>query len=177
MATLLSPAFFVKPHIVSACSCVVPISAEEQVKGELDRKSAIFEGTVVDIKQPPQKLVMSTADQVRVTFEVSRVWKGVVREQAEVYTAMSSASCGIENFEVGTKYIVSAYEDSKPLETNICDLTKPIAAAKAELAILGTGYAPTESGNLMPITLIVTIAIIIIGLIVWLIVKRHKVRL
>ncbi|SEN08681.1 Tissue inhibitor of metalloproteinase [Paenibacillus sp. OV219] len=150
------------------------------MKGELDRKTAIFEGTVLEIKQPSQKTIMSTADKVRVTFEVSRVWKGEVGQQAEVYTAMSSASCGIENFEVGTKYIVSAYKDSKPLETNICDLTKPLANARAELAILGDGYAPmdqasNESGNLMVITLIVTITAIIIGLFVWMIVKRPRV--
>jgi hypothetical protein len=133
MAMLFSAGIVAKPKSVLACSCVAPLSAEKQVKDALERKSAIFKGEVIQVKQPQRKIMMSSADPVKVTLEVTRVWKGELGRQSNVYTALSSASCGIENFQVGMKYIVSANKNSKQqLETSICDLTKPISSAGAE---------------------------------------------
>jgi hypothetical protein len=181
IAMLLSIGLIIKPQSAFACSCAASFNAEQQVKDELERKTAMFAGTVIQVKQPRQMLIMSSADLVKVTFDVSRVWKGELSRQTVVYTAMSSASCGVENFEVGTEYIVSAYMDDKALETNICDLTKPIASAGAELAILGNGYAPTihgdASGSSLPMSIMTMIATVLIGgLIVLIIIRRNKTR-
>jgi cobalamin biosynthesis Mg chelatase CobN len=182
LVILLGSGLLIKPQAVYACSCAAPLSAEKQVKDELDRKSAIFAGKVVKITQPQQNIIISSADLVKVTFEVSKVWKGELGRQAVVYTAMSSASCGVENFQVGTKYIVSAYKDSKPLETTICNLTKPLASAGAELAVLGEGYAPTnqaqEKGNSSPMSLIISAAtVLIVGTIVLLFIRRRNLNI
>ncbi|MCD9025020.1 hypothetical protein [Cohnella silvisoli] len=179
-AIILLAGSLLKPQAVHACSCAAPESAEKQVRKELEHKSAIFAGTVVKVTPPRFNIIMSSADLVKVTFKVSRVWKGELGRQAVVYTAMSSASCGIENFQVGTKYIVSAYKDSKPLETNICDLTKPLASAGAELAILGDGYEPTNQAldqvDLSPMSIIVILATIIFGSAIVVKIVRHRRR-
>jgi len=85
-----------------ACSCAVQPSPDLIVKEELDHKYTVLAGKATKVKQPSQKIIMSSADQVQVTFEVSQVWKGDIGRKAVVYKAMSSESCGYENFQVGT---------------------------------------------------------------------------
>ncbi|MBD2860795.1 hypothetical protein [Paenibacillus oceani] len=133
---------FAAPADVFACSCAAPPS----VQSEMNRKTAIFAGKVKDVKQPGKiGFAQSSADPVRVTFEVTTVWKGQVASTTEVYTAMSSASCGYTGFAVNQSYLVSAYGTSDRLETGMCEMTKPLSAASLELAELGTGQAPDPS--------------------------------
>ncbi|OBZ11042.1 MULTISPECIES: hypothetical protein [Bacillales] len=141
-AILWSAGIIAKPTAVYACSCAMSPSPENQVKEALRRDTSIFAGKVTEVIQPPEKKVMSSADLVQVNFEVSTVWKGELGKQTTVYTAMSSASCGYEGFEVGQAYIVTAIGKPVKLETNICDLTKPLASAKEEIKLLGDGYGP-----------------------------------
>ena len=54
-----------------ACSCVEPGTPLEQ----LEWADAVFAGKVIDV-DAPGGLVISTADPVKVTFDVSKVWKG-----------------------------------------------------------------------------------------------------
>ncbi|GGD57890.1 hypothetical protein [Paenibacillus nasutitermitis] len=140
-------ALVVKPEAVSACSCAMAPSPAKQVEEELNHKTVIFTGKAIKVTQPKQRKFMSSTDQVEIIFEVSTSWKDKLGNQAAVYTAMSSASCGFENFREGTEYIVSAYERSGKLETNICDLTKPLASAGEELKLLGTGYSPSPASS------------------------------
>lgn len=190
VAILLGAGLVAKPEEVFACSCAGPLSAEKQVKDELERKTAIFAGKVTKVTQPRQKIIMSSADLVKVNFEVSKVWKGELQREAVVYTAMSSASCGIENFQVGTEYLVSAYEDREHLETNICDLTKPLASAEEEVKILGAGYSPklipkSQETSVFQVTdgwpsdvilSILTIMFIIVGAVILMLIKHRKSR-
>ncbi len=191
-AILISSGLIAKPEAAFACSCASPVSAEKQVKDELERKIAIFAGKVTKVIPPRQKEIMSSTDQIKVNFEVSKIWKGDLGKQTTVYTAMSSASCGYENFEVGSEYIVSAYKDPERLETNICDLTKPLASAVEELKILGEGYLPTAMSaeqkvmtnqeiethgtvGKSPMSIIVAIAAAIIGgAIVTMVISRRR---
>ncbi len=149
---MLSTALIAKPKAVFACSCAMQPSAETHVKEELDRKTAVFTGKVIKVTPPKQKKTMSTADLVQVDFEVSTVWKGELKQQTAIYTAMSSASCGYDGFKVGDAYIVSAYDRSGELETGMCDLTKPVSTAGDELKVLGKGYdpLPLSAGELFP---------------------------
>ncbi|MBW7459509.1 hypothetical protein ACFOLF_33000 [Paenibacillus sepulcri] len=180
LVIMLSAAITARPEAVFACSCAFS-PADQQVEDELERKSAIFAGKVTKVTPPKQKRMMSSADLVEIVFEVTKAWKGKVGSRTAVYTAMSSASCGYEGFQVGSEYLISGYEKSGHLETTICDMTLPLSSATKQLAVLGTGYPPSpvsapESailgqegdqteipGNLSSTLIILTAAVILIG--------------
>jgi hypothetical protein len=132
--------FVVEPLTVNACSCAGPPNIEDQ----LNRKTAIFKGKVLSLTKPVNGKIWSSADPVKAQFEVKTVWKGELSSQTTVYTALSSASCGYEGFEVNEEYIVFAYGDPDRLETGLCEGTKTIASAQGELKALGTGYEPSK---------------------------------
>jgi hypothetical protein len=127
--------FVVKPTKAVACSCAPPPAVSE----ELARKTAIFSGKVTAVTPPKKKPVMSSADPVKIDFEVTEVWKGNVAKTTAVYTAQSSASCGYQGFTEGKEYIVYAYGSEERLETGLCERTKPLASASEDLKELGTG--------------------------------------
>ncbi|SFE10462.1 hypothetical protein SAMN05216378_2334 [Paenibacillus catalpae] len=132
--------FMFEHETVHACSCAAPPNIEDQ----LNLKTAIFTGKVVSLTQPVKGKLMSTADPVKVQFEVKTVWKGELSSQTTVYTAMSSESCGYEEFDVDEEFIVFAYGDPDHLETGICEGNKTIAAAQEDLKALGAGYEPAK---------------------------------
>lgn len=123
-----------------ACSCAETPGIEDQ----LNRKTAIFTGKVKSVKQPDKGTIWSSADPVKVQFEVKTVWKGEVSSQTTVYTALSSESCGYEGFKVNEEFIVFAYGEPDRLETGLCEGNKTIAAAQEELKALGAGYEPVK---------------------------------
>lgn len=137
---VLSSWLMVKPITVHACSCAMLPS----IKDDMERKAAIFAGKVISITPPDKKAMVSSADPVRIVFEVRTVWKGNLASETEISTAMSSASCGYEGFVADTEYLVFAYKDSisNKLETGVCERTKLLASADEELTALGKGYAP-----------------------------------
>lgn len=112
VAMLVSTSLIAKPTAVFACSCAEQPTVDTILKNELSNKTAIFTGKVVNVMQPSKKLVMSSDDPVRVDFVISKVWKGELKQQVRIYTAMSSASCGYEDFNVGDSYLVSAYDSN-----------------------------------------------------------------
>jgi hypothetical protein len=178
MAILFGAGLLLEPQSAYACSCAAPESPEKQVKAELDYRSAIFAGTVQKITPPSWfRIIRPTADPVKVTFKVSEVWKGEIERQTIVYTALGSDSCGVDYFEKGTEYIVSASLDSESLETNICSLTKPLASAANELAVLGEGYQPIDNdSSKFAFSIIVIAATIIVGgaIVIRIILHRRK---
>lgn len=133
--------FVAEPLTVHACSCAGPPSIEDQMK----RKTAIFTGKVLSLTKPDKGKFWSSADPVKAQFEVKTVWKGELGSQTAVYTALSSASCGYEGFEVNKEYIVFAYGDPDRLETGLCEGTKTLASAQEELKALGVGYEPFKA--------------------------------
>lgn len=135
---LLVSLYTIQPSNVFACSCAGP----PEVSESLERSAAIFAGKVTQIAGPPRKQVMSSADPVRVTLEVTEIWKGELNPVTELTTAMSSASCGYDQFAVGSEYLVFASAESGRLTTGLCDGTKPLTAAGKELSELGAGYPP-----------------------------------
>ncbi|WP_091218456.1 hypothetical protein [Paenibacillus sp. BC26] len=140
---VLGTCFVVKPLTVNACSCAAPPSIENQ----LNRKTAIFSGKVLSLTKPTKGKIWSTSDSVKVQFEVKTVWKGELSFQTSVYTALSSASCGYEGFEVNEEYIVFAYGDPERLETGLCEGNKTLASAQEEFKALGAGYEPLKITN------------------------------
>lgn len=148
LCIIISLTLFTLPAISYACSCEVPPSVEEEVQ----RKTAVFSGKVINITEQSKQSkggIQSTADPMAVLFEVTSTWKGVNETQVLIYTATSSASCGF-NFRLGGKYLIYAYGENEKGEliTGICDRTALISEATEDLAVLGEGLQPTEEVNL-----------------------------
>ncbi|MEK4464430.1 hypothetical protein MHB56_19735 [Paenibacillus sp. FSL H8-0315] len=142
----------VRPSVTYACSCVMPAEPLEA----LEKSTAVFVGKVVDMKEPSQGNIISSADPVKVTFEVDSSWKGVEGNQVTLTTALSSASCGFE-FVEGESYIVYAYArdggESGNLEASLCSRTKRLTADSVDLKELGPGISattPTASPEVTP---------------------------
>lgn len=132
------------PRQALACSCAQP----ESVKGELNRKTAVFSGKVVELVDDNKfSYIKSSADPIEVLFEVNESWKGTNTSQVIVKTARSGASCGYE-FELNKEYLVYAYGEIDQLETGFCERTALLSTAGDDLAILGQGKEPTEKVNL-----------------------------
>ena len=165
----------VNTTIVSACSCILPAPPKES----LEQSTAVFAGKVVDI-DVPSGIVLSTADPVKVTFGVSKIWKGPDYKTLVLTTARSGGSCGY-SFKENEDYIVYAYGEEDKLTTGICSRTKLLANAQEDLQELVEGNLPTKSGsNYMPQTsnlaLIIStvgIAIILIAIVV-LVIRKYK---
>lgn len=132
------------PQQAAACSCAAP----PPVADDMERKTAVFAGKVMDIAEPRSGVVQSSADLRTVLFEVTRAWKGVETTQVVVHTARSEESCGYEGFAVGQEYVVFAYGNEDSLKTGLCERTKPVAAAAEELEQLGSAYVPSQRVDL-----------------------------
>lgn len=128
-----------------ACSCALP--PEPAVA--LAKANAVFSGKVLQVEEgSPFRLMRSSADPVRVVFEVTGNWKGAENSQMAVYTAMSSSSCGAE-FAKGQSYLVYAYEnEERRLATGLCTRTKELSLASDDLQKLGQSSAPAHRVNL-----------------------------
>ncbi|MEF3306154.1 hypothetical protein [Paenibacillus sp. GYB003] len=164
-----------KPVSVSACSCVGPVSVQE----EFNRKTVVFAGKVKSITNTNQGIFRSSADPVRVSFEVKQVWKGELPVRTDVYTASGSVSCGYDGFAANRDYIVFAYWGVEGLKTGLCDRTKLLSAAFEELAVLGTGYGPSGAehsarGGYAGAALGIGVAGLVAGAIIaWVMVRRR----
>ena len=122
----------------SACSCAPPGSSVEG----LTIAAAVFTGKVVGFAEPISGFgPISSADPIKVTFQVYTVWKGSVSQTTNISTARSGSSCGY-TFEKGGEYIVYAHGLENDLSVSLCSRTQPLANAEDDLAELGIGAAP-----------------------------------
>lgn len=121
-----------------ACSCIGPGSAAE----ELERSTAVFAGTVVDVADANRGPIISSADPIAFTFQVTRVWKGPIHTTLIISSARGGASCGYE-FEVGREYLVYADGTETHLQASLCSRTQPLSVAGEDLKALGEGERPT----------------------------------
>ncbi|MDF2679104.1 MAG: hypothetical protein K0R47_294 [Brevibacillus sp.] len=141
----LSTLLFAIPSSVYACSCVSP----GPVKEALAQAESVFAGKVTKIIEPKPNAqgIISSADPVDVTFDVSISWKGVNTKHVTIKTPLDSASCGF-SFDVGKEYLVYSYTNGdNDLETNICTRTQELTVASEDLASLGTGMTPIQDGQ------------------------------
>ena len=122
----------------SACSCAPPGSSVEG----LTIAAAVFTGKVVGFAEPISGFgPISSADPIKVTFQVYTVWKGSVSQTTTINTARSGSSCGY-TFEKGGEYIVYADGPENNLSVSLCSRTQPLTTAENDLAVLGGGAAP-----------------------------------
>lgn len=136
---ILSAAAFLATLVVAtsawSCSCIAP----PPPKKALEKSAAVFAGKVTAVKRQGRLL--------RVTFAISKTWKGTKGKTVDVTTATNSAACGY-GFKKGTSYLVYCYAPGKnakqpaPLATNICTRTKTLASAKGDLKEIGPGKKP-----------------------------------
>ncbi len=115
----------------SACECALSPTPLEQ----LDRSTAVFSGTVIDISESVGPYAPELSYQV--TFDVERSWKGEFDKPTIVHTGLDSGVCGYP-FEKGENYLVYVHESENRLETDTCSRTKPLANAQEDLNALGT---------------------------------------
>jgi hypothetical protein len=135
----------VQPTCVFACSCRPP----SPPAAALADAAAVFAGRVTALSAPVDS---GGADPVRVTFAVTRSWKGANQSTVVVNTPASSASCGV-GFVKGQTYLVYAYSSEGRLETILCSRTAELATAGADLAVLGPGSVPAGATPGAPPTL------------------------
>lgn len=133
--------FLINLSLVNACSCILPAPPKES----LEKSTAVFAGKVVDV-DVPIGIVISSADPVKVTFDISKVWKGSNYKTLVVTTARDGASCGY-SFKKGEEYIVYTYGEGDKLSTGICSRTKLLVNAQEDLEGLGEANLPTNSGS------------------------------
>ena len=93
----------VAPPSAQACSCTPSTDADA-----IARADAVFRGTVVDYEGSAPREVMSTADPVTWTFEVSEVYKGRVAERQEIVSEEWGGSCGLEIPREGDFYVFAS---------------------------------------------------------------------
>ncbi len=94
-----------------ACSCI-----ETTKKEQAKQADAVFTGRVVEIRNGQE-------GQLKVRFNVRKVYKGAVKESQVVRTANNEAACGIE-FESGKRYTVFAEKSDGKYLTGLCSGTK-----------------------------------------------------
>ena len=144
IARLLVAAVAFSPLIIpsnaAACSCVMQAESNQEAFGEAD---AVFAGRVTGF---------SGSDIKKITFDVSRTWKGPNVKNIAAYTSGNSASCGWSP-TVGNEYLVYAYSQAsnrshfdKPdsqLWISLCSRVFLLADANTDLTSLGQGNIPT----------------------------------
>ena len=169
--------FSVQAVFSSACSCIVPAPSKES----LGQSAAVFLGKVQNIEDTKGlfELGQSSIDPIKVTFEVSKVWKGLDYKTITVTTARSGASCGY-SFEKGKEYLVYAYGKENDLNAGLCSRTAPVENAQQDLKDLGEGKIPSigipnqeQKSNIAAIASIIAITLVL-GTLVTLFLRKKK---
>ena len=143
-----------------ACSCALQrsprIARDASVAVFSGRVVALFNQLVRPLDTTPSGIERRDADvaywfkapkRLRVTIEVSEVWKGDVTANTEVYTASECCVCGFP-FELGKEYLIYAYRGSSgQLAVSLCSRTRALSDAAEDIAALGPGAAPVAAGD------------------------------
>ena len=130
-----------------ACDCF-----GSRGKEALGTADAAFRGTVTNIEFLEAKTAQNEP-RIKVTFSVSRVWKGNVKKTFILHTTQNSWSCAGYYFFKDKEYLVMAYRNDEETAkrfngekntfgTNPCGATIPIEIAKEDLIGIGKGKKP-----------------------------------
>lgn len=134
-----------------ACSCAGP-SAPDRAYADA---TVVFEGKVLSIDdqytalrkawddvsmrlgRDPDWQEFERTHGFKVTFEVTKAWKGALKKRFVLYTGRGGGDCGFP-FEKGKEYVVYAYCGKKYCDTMICTRTKLKAGAAEDLRYFAT---------------------------------------
>jgi hypothetical protein len=141
---ITSVLWLASPGCAFACSCLPP----GPPKVELAQSVAVFAGRVISIEKPSDTL-MSSANPISVTLQVSTIWKGPAHQTVVVQTGPDSAGCGF-SFEVGQEYLVYARGTETNLMVSLCSRTQRLTDATEDIRQLGQGMAPQPQQPLSP---------------------------
>lgn len=146
LATLVTAlgAMVLAPAPAFACSCV---SAD--AKQFVTWADVVVTG-IVDNRDPPPMPISSSMDPATYTVTIDTIFKGEAERTVKVRSPDSGASCGLENIDLGERYVVfAAYrtlegEDSDELWSLLCSGTaaaSPALVAEVE-SVTGPGRPP-----------------------------------
>jgi hypothetical protein len=124
-----------------ACSC----ASEGSARIYLDSADDVVTGTLVEIKKPPPRLLVSSGDPVTYLVDVDAVFKGDLGRDVAFTSARDGASCGLEGMTVGVRYLLFLYREGDRLSTGLCSgNAKSSTTSEAELvALTGPARAPS----------------------------------
>ena len=109
----------VSPRLL-ACSC-----SEPDFPDAVKDATHVFRGTV-------SKIVGAGDKMRRVSFSVSRTWKGSAPVDVLAHHELSTCEMG---FEAGKEYLI-VVKGNEPVYVNICSSSKPAAEASREFVYL-----------------------------------------
>lgn len=136
-----------------ACKCARDgLPLRRQIgKALQDSDATIFAGKVIHIRDVVGTSSCCPKERKEITLDVHSSWKGKVARGTIIETGREANSdCGYP-FTIGQKYLVYAsMQSSAHPSTSICHLTKPLAEAKEDLLILGTGQSVTGPPPTLP---------------------------
>jgi hypothetical protein len=163
----VSAALAYVPSTALACSCVAFTKPDYARQATL-----VFTGTVTSIDIYGGFLLLSTADPVKVVFDVDTVYKGDVRKTMAVSTVRNGASCGYE-FTLGHRYTVFPLLRDGALKADLClgNVEGPI---DPQSYLLGSGYRPADDPPQTARLLIV--AGTVLATLAFIAVERRRVR-
>jgi hypothetical protein len=104
--------------------------------------TSVFAGKVTKVENTKE----ITHGPVRVTIEVSRIWKGARAPVRTVWTSETSASCGFP-FRTGQEYLIFTEGKAGTEGVGLCGATRLLSGAGADLKVLGEGEPPLKGSE------------------------------
>ena len=102
-------------------------------------------GEVLERREPPRRLVMSSGDPATYVVQVRRVLKGEVGPRISLQTPQDGASCGLELPDSGPALLFLG-EDGGALHGSLCSGSRTAGDAEV-VAALGEGRPPSPDGS------------------------------
>lgn len=148
---LVTSLLLLKANPAYACRCLPRTPQQSFTSSQavfVGRAIAVVNSSSVEGQPSSRRTPSRLSQEVRITFEVSKVWKGEKKRQIVVMTSSSSASCGY-SFQQGEEYLVYAASQGSKLTTGLCSGTKSLSMAQADLAVLGEGNPPVMESSIL----------------------------
>lgn len=115
MALAVGLGLHVNATPAAGCMCALQTSVQHVARADV-----VFSGLLLEIDAGVRGLVRSSMDPVTYRFQVERVFKGAVPQNASVVSAVSGGSCGLERMNVGERYTIFAQADAGTLRSGLC---------------------------------------------------------
>lgn len=124
---------------VLACSCLLDPNkpAVDYTAWASDFKGVAFSGRVRKIEKIANK------PEIKVTFTVEKIWRGIDSAEAVIYTAETTAMCGVY-YEVGREQVVIADSTDGRIMTYSCPEMEYASHRSEYLAALGEARKPSD---------------------------------